>query len=102
MTEQEIKKSIMDYLNLRADIYFFRLGSGLIRTEQGRYFKTGARGCPDIVVLKKGRFIGLEVKNDKGKQSEDQQTTENKIKQCGGEYYLVRSIDDVIDALKEN
>lgn len=95
MTEQEIKKQILDFLGYQKDVYFFRLGSGLIKTEQGRYFKTGTAGCPDIVALKNGRFIGLEVKTEKGKLSEAQEEAKKKIIKCGGEYHIVRSIEDV-------
>jgi len=41
MKETEIQKSILEYLAYQKNIYFFRAGSGAIRTEQGGYFKTG-------------------------------------------------------------
>lgn len=100
LKEQEIKKQILDYLGYQKDIYFFRLGSGLIKTEQGRYFKTGTAGCPDIVVVKNGSFIGLEVKTESGKQSELQRIAEENIKRCGGKYFIVRKLEDVIEILK--
>jgi hypothetical protein len=100
LKEQEIKKQILDYLAYQKDIYFFRLGSGLIKTEQGRYFKTGTVGCPDIVVLKNGTFIGLEVKTDIGKLSQSQQIARDKIERCGGKYFVVRRLEDAISALK--
>jgi len=95
MKESEIQKSILEYLGYQKKIYFFRAGSGAIRTEQGGYFKTGKKGCPDIIVCKSGKFIGLEVKTEKGRQSENQKQAEQEIIKAGGEYYIVKSIDDV-------
>ncbi len=98
MKESKIQRGILDYLELFSrnnDLYFFRAGSGAMRTEAGRYFKTGRPGCPDIVCCHKGQFIGLEVKTEKGRQSQSQIKTEAQIKCSGGQYYIVRSIADV-------
>ena len=97
--EKHIQKSIIDYLSYRKDLYFIRSGSGLIKTEKGKYFKSGKPGCPDVIVCYKGRFIGLEIKTSKGKQSQIQKITESLIKECGGEYYIVKSLDDVLKIL---
>jgi len=99
--EKNIQKAILDYLAYRRDVYWFRSGSGAIKTEDGRYFKTGKRGCPDITVLFDGRYIGIEVKGLKGKQKPEQKEAEQQIKRCGGEYYIVRSVDEVVNILKK-
>lgn len=99
--EKYIQRAIIDYLSLRRDIYFFRAGSGAIRTEKGGYFKSGKRGCPDILVLFNSRYIAIEVKSDVGKQSPEQKEAEKQIIKCGGEYHLVRSIDEVMNILKK-
>lgn len=52
-------------------------------------------GVPDIIVIKKGQFIGLEVKSAIGKQSEDQKKFEIHTTDNGGFYYIVRSVEDV-------
>jgi len=96
MQEKIIQKAILQYLAYIKDLYFFRAGSGAIKTEKGGYFKSGKKGCPDIICCYKGKFIGLEVKNEKGKISEYQKQAERDISKAGGEYYIVRSVDDVI------
>ncbi|PZM81953.1 VRR-NUC domain-containing protein [Candidatus Gracilibacteria bacterium] len=102
MKENIIQKSIINYLQLKenlGELYFFRSGAGAVRVtgqNRDRFFKTGKAGCPDITVVKDGRFIGLEVKTEKGKQSEAQKLAEEKILKAGGEYYIVRSVEDVI------
>ncbi|MFA6972882.1 MAG: VRR-NUC domain-containing protein [Gallionella sp.] len=59
--------------------------------------KYSKNGIPDIIVIKDGFFVGLEVKAPKGKQSESQKEFEKGSKAAGAEYYLVKSIDDVIE-----
>jgi hypothetical protein len=105
MQEKIIQKSIIDYLSLLENLgklYFFRANSGAVKLESGRFMKTGKAGCPDIICCVGGKFIGLEVKNEKGKQSPTQKDTEEKIKKVGGEYYVVRSVDDVGLILNNN
>ena len=101
--ETDIQKSILDYLSYKENAfkcYCFRAQAGAIRTEGGGYMRFGKAGVPDIVCCVKGKFIGLEVKNEKGKQSLNQQVAEGKIKHTGGKYYIVRSIDDVEKIIK--
>ena len=98
ITEAMIQRSIMDYLAIvskQQSLYYFRAGAGAMKTEAGRYFKTGRPGLPDIVVLYSGKFIGLEVKTPTGRQSTAQKNAENYIKDAGGEYHIVRSVTDV-------
>jgi hypothetical protein len=102
MKESEIQKAITDYLQIlenQGKLFFFRSGSGCIRTVNGGYFKTGKKGCQDITVLKDGRYIALEVKKAKTYQSDSQKEVEGRILTCGGEYYVARNVDDVINIL---
>ncbi len=87
MKESIIQRGITDYLTMiqkQHNIYWFRAGSGAIKTEQGRYFKTGRPGCPDLIAIKSGKFIGLEVKTATGRQSQAQKQAEIDIKKAGG------------------
>ena len=98
MKESVIQRGILDYLALVAKtkpIYFFRAGSGAVKTDQGRFFKTGRSGISDIFCLYDGKCIALEVKGPKGRQTQSQKKAEQDIKAAGGEYYIVRSIADV-------
>lgn len=96
--EREIQKTIIDYLSVMekmGGLYFVRVGSGAIHTAEGRYFKSGKAGAPDIIVLYKGKYVALEVKTESGKLSSDQLKTKEMIIKCGGDYQVVRSLDDV-------
>lgn len=97
-TESMILQAVLLWLTIMAKtkpLYFFRSGSGALKTEQGRFFKTGRAGCPDITCLYAGRFIGLEIKTATGRQSPAQRAAESEILAAGGEYYIIRSVADV-------
>ena len=99
MKESDIQRSIIGYLQIlenKGILYFFRSGSGSIRTEKGGFFKTGKSGCPDIsVVIKGGQYVGIEVKTAKGKMSPAQKQTQAQITNLGGVYILVRSLEEL-------
>ena len=130
LSEKEIQGLIMKYLSSRKDIYFWRQNSGSFvqraktilttllnslgidphikarvqggfHTGIGRYDCTSEKGLPDIIVIYKGRFVGFEVKNGSGRQRQTQLRAEAKIKQAGGFYFVVRSVEDVKRNLNE-
>jgi len=98
MKESIIQRAILDYLewfSKQHRVYFFRSAAGMVKTEQGRMFKTGKPGVPDISAIYKGMYWGLEVKNEKGRQSTSQKQAEEEIKAAGGQYLIIRSLDDI-------
>ena len=100
--EREIQKQVLDYLAIlenQGKIYYFRTGSGAIETKRGNWFKTGKPGCPDIICCYRGRFIGFEIKGNKGKLSPVQIETRKIIEKCFGEYHIIWDLNDVIKIL---
>lgn len=104
--EKGIQTAILNYLSILENqgkpIYAFRTQSGAVPIQRGNkagYFKTGRKGAPDITVCYGGRFIALEVKTEKGKLSEAQTEAAIAIKKAGGEYYIVRSVEDLTEIL---
>ena len=55
----------------------------------------GTVGIPDIICCIEGRFVGFEVKNEKGKPTKLQESMIRKITDSGGIAMVVRSIDKV-------
>lgn len=47
-------------------------------------------GIPDILACVNGRFLGIEVKNEKGKTTELQNYNLHEIRRCGGVAMVVR------------
>jgi len=59
-------------------------------------------GWPDLtVLLPGGRFVGVEVKSERGRQSKMQKLMESLFAELGHEYVLARSVDDVIAAVDQ-
>lgn len=97
--EAPIVAAICDYLSLRRHL-FYRNNNTPIFDPTRQVFrampKHTMRGLPDIVVILKGQYVGLEVKPPKGKQSEHQIEFERLLKEAGGRYHVVTSIDEVM------
>ena len=58
-------------------------------------------GVPDLILIDKGRFIGLEIKSSTGRQSEGQKAFQEKLTKAGGQDILVRSLEDVKLVLRD-
>ena len=58
-------------------------------------------GWPDIEMILGGCFFGFEVKAEGNKQQPNQVDVEHDIGVAGGHYFVVRSIDDVKEAMGE-
>lgn len=99
--ETELQKAILDLLAHIPNCYAFRSGSGLIKTEAGNYFRTGKKGCPDIIACLKGRWIGIECKVGKNKLSPFQKQAQEDIEKAGGIYLIAYSLDEVIELINK-
>ena len=103
LSEAEILKTITHYLQYQENLgklYFVRVGSGMIQTREGRVFRSGKVGCPDVIVCVKGKFVGLEVKKPQSYQSRPQIEAQNRIEKAEGLYYVVRSLSEAEEVLK--
>ena len=95
ISEKHIQNAILDYLAYKK-IFHYRQNSGAFQTQGGGYMRTASvNGLPDIVVIKDGIYIGLEVKTATGTQSKEQREIQNRVTAAGGLYFVVRSLDDV-------
>jgi len=101
-TESQIVTAICDYLAIRerqGRLFYWRANNMAVVKSDGTFRsmpKHSKNGVPDVLVVRDGWFIGLEVKTRTGKQSEAQKIFERDLMDKGnGEYHLVRSVDDV-------
>jgi hypothetical protein len=96
--EKDVQSAILDYLAIK-HYFFWRSNNTPIFDSKRQIFrgmpKYALHGTPDIIVIHNGKFIGLECKSDKGKQSESQIKFQKGCIDAGGTYAVVRSIDDV-------
>ena len=99
--EKDVQRSIMDYLELTGAFYYRNNSGAFIMPETAtharRFFRAGAVGSPDIVIVRNGKYIGCEVKGTDGKQSDDQMDFARRLIKAGGEYILARSLDGFIE-----
>lgn len=74
-------------------------GAGTNPVRQGQLITMGLyHGVADLIVwLGNGKVAYVEVKDQKGKQTEHQQIFEQKCQKYGIPYTVVRSVDDVLD-----
>jgi hypothetical protein len=101
--EGEAQAAILDYLRLRGHLCFRlnNIPATYVDRHGERQFralsKYGMKGLPDILLIRKptGRLFGIEVKAAKGKPSPEQLDFGRRLIEAGGEYVVVRSIDDV-------
>ena len=95
--EKEIQLAICDYLAYKHYFFWRQNTTPIYDKDRFRAMpKYSKNGLPDIFLIKDGKFIGLEVKQPKGKQSENQVIFEQDCKKVGGQYYVVTSLDDVV------
>ena len=84
MREKNIENKIKSYLKSKGAYYFKHHGN--------QYSQVGV---PDIIACYKGRFIGIEVKNETGKTSPLQDVNLKMITDAGGIVIVSRCFEDV-------
>jgi len=85
VTENDVKKQVKQYLSLKGYFHFHIL-QGL-----GAY-----KGIPDIIAIKNNRVLFLEIKRPGGRQSDYQKQFQADIEGHGGEYYVIKSLDELV------
>jgi hypothetical protein len=96
--ESDIQLAICQYLALKK-YFFWRTNTVGMYDPTKKIFrampKYGMSGVPDIILIKDGFFVGLEVKKEKTKQSDNQKEFERRCKENGAEYHIVRKLEDL-------
>ena len=91
LSEAYIQTQIYAYLR-KAGIYFRRLNV----VSAHRHKNPLCLGVPDILAMTKGRVLFIEVKQAKGKMSDEQLDFQINAEKNGQNYILARSVDDVV------
>lgn len=84
MKETDIRKQVQDLLRWKGWFVYYNLQS------LGCY-----AGLSDLVAVKNGRIIHIELKTRSGKQSDNQIKFQTDLEAAGGEYLVARGIEDV-------
>lgn len=97
--EKDVQKACLDYLAARG-FFHYRNNTGAFKDKgTGAWYRFGTVGSPDIIAVINGVYVAIECKGTKGKQSDAQKDFEDRLIQAGGEYFLVRSLDELINSL---
>jgi len=57
-------------------------------------FGVGGPGGADLIGIYNGRFVAVEIKTPTGRQSPDQKRFQALVESKGGEYVILRSVDE--------
>lgn len=100
MTEDQLQqKIVIDFRNrnLKNDNLIFAIPNGGSRNqlEAMKLKKTGTlAGVSDLIIMIPNKIIFLELKTEKGIQSDSQKLFQNKVNALGFEYCLIRNLKD--------
>ena len=98
--EKDLQKQILDYLRLRGVFCWKNHSTGIYKQSTGSYIPVGMKGVSDILAIRNGKLIAIEVKVGKNKPSNVQLEFIEKINENGGIAFLAYSLNDVIKALE--
>ena len=102
-TANDLTKTIIfDMYHVREGVAY-RINNGAVYDQKRQVYRKGVqrKGIPDIIGIIDGRFIGIEVKIGRDRQSADQKLIEKEINESGGVYFIAKSYDDYIDKISK-
>ncbi len=99
MSEQDIQSAVLAAVTAVPGCLAWRANSGLAVTAARSIIRANVPGCADILACYRGRFIAIEVKTERGRQSQQQRRFQAAVERAGGLYVLARSPADALAAL---
>ena len=113
LTESQLMQAVAEYLQYaqnQGKLYYARLNSGSAFVKRGNKFykiQLCEEGTADFFILTKfqcglwiPRIIFVEVKGEKGRTSPAQNAFQKLVENQLGEYYVVRSIEELEAVLR--
>lgn len=99
MSESEIQDAVrLELGDVRKypELVLWRNNVGQMIDADGRrvVFGVGGKGAADLLGMWAGRFVAIELKTDKGKQTDEQRAFEQLVQRKGGVYVVLRSVED--------
>lgn len=95
MNESQLQDRIRLALGAVPGLVLFRNNVGVaeLRGHTVR-FGVGGPGGADLIGIWNGRFVAIEIKTPTGRQSADQIKFQALVESKGGEYVILRSVDE--------
>jgi hypothetical protein len=96
MTEAVVQAEILRTWGARPGLRLFRTNAGALADPFGRLIRYGIVGGSDItgILAPRGRWLAIECKATRGRQSEEQKAFERMVLAHGGVYLLVRTLEE--------
>jgi hypothetical protein len=85
----------------RAGYFMWRQNSGKLFKEGRWVHFTDKNGLPDITLVYKGVYIGLELKLPKGRLTKYQQVTLPELSYNGIQYFIIQNVIDLFEVLEK-
>ena len=101
-TEQEIQKTLLDYLKLKGYVAIKHRNVGIYKRSTDSYIPLpeDERGISDIIACSpNGTFVAIEVKRKRGKPSDAQIAFIETVNRKGGIGAICYSLEDLIGVL---
>lgn len=89
----------MEWLTINKWFVYKNNTVGIYVKNRDCYIPNPARGLADLTTIREGRVVMIEIKTKVGKQIPSQAQFESNWKGYGGEYILVRSLDELLKYL---
>jgi hypothetical protein len=103
--EQALHKAVAEYLDyaLPPDAFWFPVPNaskrGVVQAALMKQAREMRPGVPDICLVYRGRFVGIELKAKGGYLSPAQKDVHGRVTMAGGLVTVIRSIDALYDFL---
>lgn len=99
--ETDIQKQCLEALEKLGWFAWRNNSTGVFDASKRIYRKAKSKysinGVSDIIAIKKGVHVFIEVKKPNGKQSESQKIFERNVTNNGGKYYIATCVNDIIE-----
>ena len=96
MNERHLQRQAIEYLTYEQNsgrLLFLRVNSGMIPIDAARrrMVRMAPAGFPDLIIFGQRRTVFVELKSEKGKQTESQREFERKAQTLNYQYAVIRS-----------
>jgi hypothetical protein len=104
--EQELQKAVVNHIAWRArrGVFAFHVPNGgwRSRVEAAILKAVGTvAGIPDIICIFEGRICGLELKAERGRLTDVQRVTHERLREAGAEVATAIGIDEALAQLEQ-
>lgn len=114
VSEAATLRSVCDFLDKTNQVWLRHSPSNVVGKKGAATFRRirdSQKGAPDVIWFRPEQWatdnlssfcfpVAIEVKSPTGKQSEHQKTWEATFRSVGGEYWLIRSVDEFLGRVK--